>query len=244
MSALIEARYNGPAASANGGYACGTFAALTAAPAAVTLHLPPPLGVPLTAEPAGRRTHVWNGDDLVATVAAAAGDVPIVPPVPAEVAEACQSDFGGRAFHPFPSCFVCGLDRADGLNLRPGPVPGRHGTVACTWQPDASLAGPGGTVRPEAVWAALDCPGGWTTDPARQARVLGRMTARIAVTPILGERCVIVGRSDPGQGRTLTSHTALYRDDGTLLAGASAIWVAITAGDVPSPRASAQRPSR
>ncbi|GAA2736449.1 hypothetical protein [Actinocorallia aurantiaca] len=231
MSALIGARFNGPAASANGGYACGVFAGLVQGPAAVTLHVPPPLGVPLEVERGARRTHVLHCGEPVATVAAAADLGPVVPAVGARAAEAAHAGFAGRAFHPFPSCFVCGLDRADGLNLTPGPVPDAPGTVACVWRPDSSVAGPDGMVRPEVVWAALDCPGGWTGDPARQARVLGRMAARIGARPSAGDVCVLVARSEPVRGRTVTSHTALYRD-GALLASATAIWIAVRSGDV------------
>ena len=39
----------------------------------------------------------------------------------------------------------------------PGPLPGRH-LVAAPWAPDPTLFDKGGTVRPEFVWAALDCP--------------------------------------------------------------------------------------
>ncbi|MGR6999796.1 hypothetical protein ACU686_19670 [Yinghuangia aomiensis] len=51
----------------------------------------------------------------------------------------------------------------DGLRLFPGLLPQQPGTTATPWVPDASLAdADGARVRPEFVWAALDCPGGWT----------------------------------------------------------------------------------
>ena len=40
---VIDDRYNGPPASANGGYACGRIAAFVDGPARVTLRKPPPL---------------------------------------------------------------------------------------------------------------------------------------------------------------------------------------------------------
>jgi hypothetical protein len=243
---VIPARFNGPATSANGGYACGVLAgaAAGAVPAAadvlpvVTLHGPPPLDAELSLRGAGRRTHVWHGDDLVATVAAAPAAIPVEPAVPAGIAEAGHTGFRGFDFHPFPGCFVCGTARphGDGLALTPGPVRGTPGTVACTWTPDPAdpaVAGPAGGVLPEVVWAVLDCPGGWTADMSRRPRVLGRMTARIDRLPVAGSRHVLVGRSEPAAGRTVTSHTALYTEDGCLLGAASAVWIEVPAGDVP-----------
>lgn len=239
---VIPARYNGPPNSANGGYACGVLAAAAGpAPAgellpAVALHGPPPVDAELDVRPSGRRTHVWSGDDLVATVTAAPAAIPVVPAVPAPVAEAAHAGFRGHAHHPFPGCFVCGTDRpaGNGLGLTPGPVPTDPGTVACTWTPDGSVAGPDGRVYPEVVWAVLDCPGGWTSDMSRRARVLGRMTARLADLPAVGARHVLVGRSEPAVGRTITSHTALYTEGGTLLGAASAVWVEVSAGERPA----------
>lgn len=238
---VIAGRFNGPAGSANGGYACGTFAAAAALPGApravVTLHLPPPLDTPMTVEHGEGRARILRGDDVIATVAPAADEpVPAVPPVPAELALECDSRYQGRSYHPFPTCFACGLGRPahDGLALTPGPVPGRPRTVACTWRPDASLAAPDGTLPPAVVWAALDCPGGWTEDLTAQPRVLGRMSARLHALPAVGARHVITASSTPPEGRKITSLTSLYTEDGTLLATASAIWITVPHGDAPA----------
>jgi hypothetical protein len=44
----------------------------------------------------------------------------------------------------------------------PRTGPGRDRLVAAPWIPDSSLAGDDGRVRPEFVWAALDCPQLWS----------------------------------------------------------------------------------
>ncbi len=61
----------------------------------------------------------------------------------------------------FPDCFVCGMGRGpgDGLRIFPGPLAGRP-FWAAPWTPDPSVTGAGGRVRPEVVWAALDCLSG------------------------------------------------------------------------------------
>lgn len=230
----IAPGFNGPPSSANGGYACGTLAGLAESaghltgPAAVTLHLPVPLDTPLEYRPAGRRGHAWYGQDVVASVATASGDIPVLTSVTAAEAKQAEESFDG-AGHPFPTCFVCGTERpGTGLGLRPGPVAARPSTVACTWTPAPTEAGPDGTVPAEIVWSALDCPGGWTADPVRQPRLLGRMTAEIDVLPRTGRTCVVVARLERTEGRTAVNTTALYDAyDGTLLARASALWIAV-----------------
>src|SRR5205814_4453606 len=85
--------------------------------------------------------------------------------------------------HPFPTCFVCGPQRdvGDGLRILVARLDGQD-LSADLWVPDAGLAGPDGTVRPEFVWAALDCPSGigaFGDEPADGPPVLlGRLAVR------------------------------------------------------------------
>jgi hypothetical protein len=229
----IPSRFNGPPSSANGGFACGVLAGL-AAPlfgplVAVTLHAPPPLDTELEFRQGQGRAHAWLGEELIATVAPSAASIDQPEPVPFEVAADASGAYRGRLGHPFPTCFVCGVDRprGDGMRLAPGALGDRPGTVACPWVPDASVATPAGTVPREIVWAALDCPGGWTGDPLVEPMVLGRMAARISSLPRTGRRCVVVARQDERRERTALNTSALYDEDGRALARASALWVAM-----------------
>jgi hypothetical protein len=227
----IDPCFNGPPGSANGGYACGRLASLAAGhiegPVTVTLLAPVPLGTPLRYDGSGRRGQAWHGDELIATVSPAREGTDVPPPVAAGQAEAASRGFLGRSRHPFPTCFACGVDRAaDGLRLSPGPVAGQAGTVACLWRPGPG-AGGDGTAR-EVVWAALDCPGGWTADPAVEPRLLGRMSACILELPGPERAAVVVARRVGCNGRVALNASALYdAADGRLLASASAHWVAV-----------------
>ncbi|MFI1868758.1 hypothetical protein [Streptomyces jumonjinensis] len=227
----VGPRYNGPPNSANGGYVSGLIAARarrmleTDGDLAVQLHAPPPLGTGLRLTRTGKRAHVWHGEDLIATASpqvSVTAPVDFVPPADAEHA---MRRYEGHRSHPFPTCFVCGPGHRDGLRLAPGPVPGSGNQVACLWTPDAACGDGTGAVAEELVWAALDCPGGWTLDPLRSPLVLGRMAARIPVLPRVGETVVVVGRGVPGDGRVHTCATALFRRDGTELGRAVATWV-------------------
>jgi hypothetical protein len=229
----IPARFNGPPTTANGGYACGVFAGLGTARhgphLAVTLLAPPPLDAALEFRPGARRSQVRCGEELIATVTAAPGSPERLDPVSVESAAAASLGYRGEPDHPFRTCFVCGVDRTqgDGLLLAPGPLPGRSGTVACVWTPDHTVTGSDGTADAAVVWSVLDCPGGWTADPGKEPMVLSRMTARIAELPVAGQRYVVVGRRLRRAGRTAVNATALYTEDGRLLAHASAVWAAV-----------------
>jgi hypothetical protein len=61
----------------------------------------------------------------------------------------------------------CGPARrpGDGLRILPGPV-ARRPLWAAPWTPDPSVDSAGGTVRPEVVWAARDCPSGLAASSA------------------------------------------------------------------------------
>ena len=129
--------------------------------------------------------------------------------------------------HPFPTCFVCGPERADGLRLFAGPVPGTE-IVAASWIPDADLAGPDGHVYPEFVWAALDCPGAFAVvDLGRQPVVLGRLEGR-QVTPVTARHTyVVLGWPLGRDGRKLFAGTAICGRNGELIAAARASWFAV-----------------
>lgn len=226
---VVARRFAGPPRSANGGYLAGLLAGRLAAggPVRVTLRRPPPLEAPLAVTADGAALTLRDGDTVVARAEPADDAGPGVPPILPEQAVAAEQGYAGLAGHPFPGCVVCGPAREwpDGLGLRPGPVPGRAGDVATTWTVAADLAG-----RPEVVWAALDCPGGWALDLTGRPAVLGTFTARVAALPEPGARCVVVGRAlDPvgRSGRTARSATAAYGADGRELGRALAVWVEV-----------------
>ncbi len=232
MTILIGERFCGPDNSGNGGYTAGLLALRVGANAAsggavVTLRQPPPLERPLSvvADDAGL-FQVFDGATLVADVARTSLDVDAVAPVPAEEARAAEESYAGLSAHPFPRCFVCGPERSDGLRLAPGPI--APGATACTWVPDASLPVADGRVAPQVVWAALDCPGGWTGDIVGRPMVLGRMAAAVASLPEVGEPCVVVGQRLGGEGRKMWTATTAYGSDGRELGRAHATWIAIT----------------
>jgi len=236
---IIPSRFRGPSGSGNGGYVCGRIAAYVDGPVTVTLHRPPPLDTPMTVEPGGDGAlRVRQGGVLIAEATAAAYPPGLLAPeIPdlVSMSEACQSAGRARYFQDpfFPECFVCGPNRGlgDGLRIFPGPVPGRM-LWAAPWTPDSSIAGADARVRPEMVWAALDCPSGIAAAEgasldADTAIVLGRMTASVAALPMFGDQCRVIAWPDGGSGRKLTAGSVLLGPGGEVLAVARAVWLTV-----------------
>ena len=232
MQLTIARRYCGPPESGNGGWVSGMVSEhvpTTADRPAVTVRLasPPPLDRPLdlvleapaSAEPVVR---LLDGDHLVASATAAPAFVEdAAPPVsPAEAREA-EGRYEGLENHPFPTCFACGTGRdpADALCLRPGPLDDGSGRYAATWVPRE--------VSVPLVWAALDCPGGWSAGIAGRPMVLGTMTALVRELPRVGEPHVVLAWQRGASGRKHLSGTALVAPDGAVLARAEATWLAV-----------------
>jgi hypothetical protein len=95
--------------------------------------------------------------------------------------------------------------------------------------PDASLAEGRGIVRPEFVWAALDCPSGWAPIVAvgGTPMVLGELAVRRHGEVRVGEPCVIMGWVLGGEGRKHLAGAALLGEDGTARAVATSTWITI-----------------
>ena len=159
----IHCRFNGPPNSGHGGYVSGILASYIAACAEVTLRAPPPLGRRLSIERLESGiVHLSDGGVSIAEGRPAELPLDIPDPPTLEESAIAAKAYPGFEEHPFPTCFGCGHERAegDGLRIFSGPVTGSE-VLAAPWIPDASLAGQTGKVRNEFLWAALDCPGGW-----------------------------------------------------------------------------------
>jgi len=223
---LVPRRFCGPPSSGNGGFTAGALAELVEAPTvSVSLLAPPPLDTPMPVDLVDGCTVASAGDAPVARAEAATIEQPAVDPVPLEEARAAEQGFVGLTSHPFPTCFVCGPDRADGLRIFPGPVADQDGLtrLAATWTPDGSVADDLSAV----TWAALDCIGGWAGGLADKTMVLARMTAQVDVLPRVGDEHVVVGLGRRTEGRKTFTAAALYAPDGGLLGRAEHLWLAV-----------------
>jgi hypothetical protein len=242
-SIVIERRFNGPPDSANGGYTCGCVARAFRGSAGtgavqVSLRQPPPLEEPLELEVSDEGARLLAGETLVADASVVPAGSFAEPPGFVELDEAreaaARSFYLEEAAHPFPTCFVCGPRRGegDGLRIFAGPL---DGMFAAPWRPPEDLARADGTVAPEVVWAALDCPTSapGMNEPGPDGRVLPIVLARLSVEVAgevrAGAEHVITSWEIERDGRKREAGAALYDAGGELLARARALWIELKA---------------
>lgn len=226
---VVPRRFNGPEDSGNGGYVCGVVATFVEGDAEVTLRSPPPLDAALDVNRTRHGVEVLYESTLVATARSVRFEPLPLPATPTRLeAEAASKSYLGHTRHQYPTCFVCGTDRDDGLRIFPGPIDSR--LVAASWVPDRSLPNDHGILSTPIVWAALDCPGAWaeardlTEDPV----LLGRMAAVVS-KPIEIERPYVVIAWQLGQdGRKSFAATALIDESGNAVATARQTWISLT----------------
>jgi hypothetical protein len=231
---IIARRFRGPPESGNGGYFCGVAAALLeGGDVEVTLRSPAPLDVELVGERNAAGATLRAGERVLAEAAPTALAIDVPPPVGFEEARvASERGFPWKTSHPYPSCFVCGPERAagDGLCIYPGAVAGRA-VAAAPWVPDASVSDGDGRVHSETVWAALDCPSWFGFlcfhEWSGGLILLGRMAAHIEERPRAGDRCVAMGWFSAREGRKIHCGSALQGADGRLYAAARATWIVL-----------------
>jgi hypothetical protein len=222
----IAARFCGPPASGNGGYVSGMLAACAPKPVRIALRKPPPLTVPLAVRHVAEdRLELRREGQLIAE--AEPFTFAIQPPAAPGYMEALEVSRGYYGFrhHHFPTCFVCGPQRArgDGLRIFPGPV--AAGVVAAPWLPDESLSADDGKIRSEFMWAALDCPGYCAAQEDGRLMLLGQIAARVDRRVHVGESCVVLGWRVGSEGRKHHVGTALFDEDGECCARAVATWI-------------------
>jgi hypothetical protein len=227
---IIDPRFCGPSDSGNGGYACGLAAQSIRGPAEVKLLKPVPLDTPIQLIPSeDQKIEMRAGEEVIAELRAVSLDLSV--PSPPSFAEAQQAskNYLGFSDHKYPTCFVCGPERkpGDGLRLFPGKIPKKN-VVAASWVPDTSLGDEAGWVRPEFLWAALDCPGAFAAMSDHfPLLLLGTLTAAIEDKIRVGERAVVVGWPLGLAGRKIFVGSAIFSEKGKLIAKAKGVWILV-----------------
>ena len=224
---IVKHRFTGPSNSAQGGYICGLIAAAIGANVRVRLFKPPPLDTEfiVTARPPDE-WRVTQGEDTIAS--AVRTDFRVhVPNAPSYVqAMDASLHFPGFRSDVFSDCFVCGhhRQRPDGLRIFPGRVDGGF-TYAAPWLPSKDLTDEHGKVKPEFIWAVLDCPGYYATFTDLRPALLGEFTVHIDRLVHADEACVVMGWPILIEGRKHKVGTALFDEDGERCALGVATWV-------------------
>ncbi|HEX9852275.1 MAG TPA: hypothetical protein VGA68_04645 [Woeseiaceae bacterium] len=231
----IARRYCGPPKSANGGYACGRLAAFIDGVAEVTLRSPPPLDKAMRVIADDVGVALFDGDKPVGSARASEVSVDIPDAPTFEEARAAEQRTIAPHKHNLPTCFVCGPLRqpGDGLRIHVGPLhpdtQGWAGTLAATWIPQPDIADAANFVRPEFIWAALDCPTGYAAgfSDGNVFLLLGRQAVDIRRRPSVGEKCVVVAWETRRDGRKHFADGVLYGEDAKAIAMCNAVWIAV-----------------
>jgi len=227
-SITIPARFNGPLENGNGGYSAGILAGFLEGAAEVRLRRPVPLDRELAVEqPAPSRALALDGEDLIMEGRSVeAPDVQPPDPVSPEEARAASRRYRGLAEGTFSRCFVCGRAREDAFGVFAGAVDGRA-VVASPWMPPAWTADESGTVRPEFVWAVLDCPTYFALyqDGDLPMSVLAQITGEVRNPVHSGVEHVVIAWPIGIDGRKGHAGSAVLSADGEVLALARALLI-------------------
>ncbi len=235
QAVTVAPRFCGPPGSANGGYLAGLFAQHAREIVRVRLHRPPPLDAPLqVVSHQGGRFELLHDASVVASAEPARLELEVPRPPDYLVALEASRHYPGFSRHAFPGCFVCGPERArgDGMRIFAGALATAAGApadgaamVAAPWVPDVELGLEDHKVRPEFMWAALDCPGYFAARADGVPMLLGEFTAHVDRRVHVDEPCVIIGWRISVEGRKFQVGTALFDEDGELCAQARALWI-------------------
>lgn len=229
----IPGRFNGPLDSGNGGYSAGVAASLLDGVVEANLRRPVPLDKELQVvrEDDGS-VGILDGEELIVE-ARPAGDPEVDVPAPVSLEEAhrARERYRGAPADVFSRCFVCGLDREDTFEVFAGEVDGRE-LVASPWTPPVWTADDAGGVRPEFVWAVLDCPTYFAAYLGEELRtsVLARLTARLYGPLRAGEAYTVIAWPIEVDGRKRHAGAAVLSAAGETLAVARALMVELREG--------------
>ena len=195
---LIPRRFNGPPASANGGYAAGLVARYIRGPAEVSLRLPPPLDTALALTRSDdERVLLCHREQLVAEGAAGrdarrrAARASRPSPRRARRCAGIRGEAPGTRSATATSA-ASAATTASGLHF--GDLPGEPSMTAALLIADATIPHDDHGILPEIAWAALDCPSYvpalWSADVPS---LLAWMQAELHEPIPLGEPIVACG---------------------------------------------------
>ena len=221
----VAARFCGPPTSGNGGYTCGMVARELGSVVECTLRSPVPLETPLHIEHSASGSVLRSADKVI--IEANSTVIELDPPAPVSAEAAAVASSASPALdprHPFPTCFVCGPRRpqGDGLRIFPAPLNGFH---VAAWRPAAEFGDAAGHLKPEFLWAAMDCPTGFAAGfPLAGTLVTGRLAVSQLQPIRVGEPCVLVSWPLAVEGRKHFSAACLFQT-GEPRALARATWI-------------------
>ncbi|WP_419992888.1 hypothetical protein [Streptomyces boninensis] len=238
-SVVIPAVVEGYHGVAFGGYVAGLLAGRAAGGAAAATGVgvdfrgivKPGVPVPLrTDEDAAALTDDGGGVLAAAAPRPVAVEAPAVPSLE-EAREGSRRYLVERrgVIADYTECFGCGPDLPPekGMRVFPGRVPDRE-VFAAAWTPHASMGGADGSLPPELVWSALDCPAGWAVrvlGAADDMSVTAALDAAVLAPVRAGVEHVVFSWSIDGAGRKHRGGAAIATGDGEVCVVSESLWI-------------------
>ena len=228
MQIVIPRRFEGIEGMAQGGHLAGLVSQTLESEISVRFRRPCPLETPLQLGREGDGHVLKHGDTTILEASATDDSLPTGPPaVTVQEAEEGRQWAESQAFaQNIRTCFSCG-DSSRSLRVHAGLIDGSGLAASPFCYPEWMARD--GVIEPRFVWAPIDCAAGWRVSlgPNSRPAVTGALRVAITDLPRPGEPLIAVASADDWTGRTRSARSAIYREDGSLVAAADSIWVAI-----------------
>lgn len=229
MSLRVPGRFEGAPGRAQGGYAGGLLD--DGRPRRVwfrsAIPLDTDLDVDLDVDTGDEATTVTNDGAIVIE------SHPVEPLTDPLAAVSMEEAIAGRARAEtagFPdmtaACYSCGT-REGTLRTHPGRVANVDLWAAPMFYPE--WAATDGSVDPPHIWAVVDCAQGYAVafgSPAPRLAVTGWITVDVRSSIEPGRPAIVVASAEPWEGRKRAARSALWTEDGTLVALSESLWIA------------------
>lgn len=229
MSFRVEGRFEGAPGRAQGGYTGGLLH--DGRPRRVWFRSAIPLDVDLEVDTDRETTAVTLDGNVVLEshpVGRLADPLPTV-----SMAEAIAGrDWSEAAGFPdlIAPCYSCGT--VDGtLRTHPGRVADGEIWAAPMTYPDWTATD--GAVDPSHIWAVIDCAPGYPVafgNPEPRFAFTGWLSVDVRSPIEAGRPAIVVATADPWDGRKRSARSALWTEDGELIALSESLWIEPASG--------------
>jgi len=225
MALRVDGRFEGAPGRAQGGYTGGLLH--DGQPRRVWFRSAIPLDIDLDVDADGETVTVTRDGTLVIE------SHPIAPLSDPLERVSMDQAIAGRAWAEeagFPDliapCYSCGT-REGTLRTHPGQVAdGRIWAAPMTYP---EWTGADGTVEPAHIWAVVDCAPGYPVafgNPEPRFAFTGWISVDVRAPIEPGRQAIVVAAADPWDGRKRSARSALWTEDGDLIALSESLWIA------------------
>ncbi len=227
MSLRVDGRFEGAPGRAQGGYTGGLLH--DGRPRRVWFRSAIPLDTDLDVDADGETTTVSRGGTLVLE------SHPVEPLTDALEIVSMDEAVAGRDWSEaaglpdlIAPCYSCGtVDET--LRTHPGRVADRNTWAAPMIFPEWTATD--GAVDPPHIWAVVDCAPGYPVafgDPEPRFAFTGWLSVDVRSQIEPGQPAIVVAEAGPWDGRKRAARSALWTEDGDLIALSESLWIAPT----------------